>query len=67
MLSGLKDQVVPPKHMLDLWNIATQRGKSEGDPPENASKGNDKFVTFDYGGHGMLFKACSNEFNLKAS
>lgn len=45
MLSGARDQVVPPEHMMELWKAFKARYK------EGASKTASRFVTFPSGTH----------------
>lgn len=60
MLSGLRDEVVPPEHMQELWEIITRRQGSKvqtnGEPKVNSSevgRGKSKFVKFPNGLHSM--------------
>ncbi|KAF8972359.1 Alpha/Beta hydrolase protein [Flammula alnicola] len=57
MLSGLSDEVIPPQHMQNLWEIACRRNqpkqvKSKGDSPtEYIPPAKDAFKTFSFGSH----------------
>jgi abhydrolase domain-containing protein 13 len=53
MLSGSQDEVVPPSHMRDLWEIAQGRGAVQKAPTSEIDKGTraSKFVEFPNGAH----------------
>ncbi|CAK5270696.1 unnamed protein product [Mycena citricolor] len=49
MLSGAQDEIVPPKHMSALWDLAQKRG------PQGSQKECDRFESFGEGCHPDTF------------
>jgi fermentation-respiration switch protein FrsA (DUF1100 family) len=53
MLSGCKDEIVPPEHMRALWEICRNRGKEQKAGARDIEAGlrGSKFVEFENGTH----------------
>ncbi|KAF7973606.1 hypothetical protein HWV62_14772 [Athelia sp. TMB] len=55
MLSGLRDEVVPPEHMKGLWEVVGRRqglkAKEESEGSGRVGEGKSKFVEFERGTH----------------
>lgn len=55
MLSGLRDEVVPPEHMKALWEVVGRRQggktKDESDGNGRVGEGKSKFIEFERGTH----------------